>query len=55
MTPAVRDRSRAVLAVGIVPGAIALLALAFGVGPLVCAPLALALGAGSSLAMALKD
>jgi P-type Cu+ transporter len=55
MAHAVRDRSRAVLAVGIVPGAVALLALAFGIGPLACAPLALAAGAGSSLAMALKD
>ncbi len=34
---AARDRARAVLAAGIAPGAIAMLALAFGVGPLVCA------------------
>ncbi len=35
-----RDRARAVLAAGIAPGAVALLALGFGVGPLVCGPMA---------------
>jgi Cu+-exporting ATPase len=50
-----RDRSRAVLAAGIAPGAVALLALAFGVGPLVCGPLALAVGAALCLGMARRD
>jgi Cu+-exporting ATPase len=49
---AARDRARAVLAAGIVPGAVAALALAFGVGPLVCGPLACAVGAALALGVA---
>ena len=52
---AARDRARAVLAAGLAPGGVALLALAFGVGPLVCGPLALALGAALCLGMARRD
>jgi P-type Cu+ transporter len=55
MAHAVRDRSRAVLAAGLIPGVVALLALAFGVGALACGPLALAVGALGSLGMSLKE
>ncbi len=47
-----RDRSRLALAVGLVPGAVVLLALGFGVASLVCAPVALALAVAASLAIA---
>jgi P-type E1-E2 ATPase len=50
-----RDRSRIVLAAGLAPGAVALLAVAFGVGPLVSGPLALLVGATCCLTMALRD
>lgn len=49
---AARDRARAVVAAGLAPGVVALLALAFGIGPLVCGPLALAVGAALCLAIA---
>ena len=52
---AARDRARGILAAGIAPGAVALLALAFGVGPLVCGPLALAVSAALCLGMARRD
>ena len=50
-----RDRSRLALAIGLVPGALVLLALGFGVGPLVCAPVALAVAVTGAMAVARRD
>jgi Cu+-exporting ATPase len=52
---AARDRSRAVLALGLAPGVVALLALVFAVGPLLCGPLAMIAGVGLSMALARRD
>jgi P-type E1-E2 ATPase len=50
-----RDRAIAVLAAGIAPGVVALLALGFGVGGLVWGPLAMAAGAGAALTLARRE
>jgi hypothetical protein len=50
-----RDRSRAVLAAGLAPAGVVLLALGFGVGPLICGPLAMAVGVAAALTMAARD
>jgi hypothetical protein len=44
-----------VLALGLAPGVVALLALVFAVGPLLCGPLAMIAGVGLSMALARRD
>ena len=50
-----RDRARAALALGLAPGAVALLAVVFAVGPLVCGPLAMAASIAMVMTLARRD
>ena len=51
----VRDRSVAVMAAGLAPGVVALLALGFGVGGLVWGPIAMGAGAAAAMTLARKE
>lgn len=52
---AARERSRAALALGLAPGAVAMLALVFAVGPLLCGPLAMLTSIALLMAVVRRD